>query len=221
MTPQTPTFPGSQGPGNFTAGAQPTSPNVDPREKERFALLLDINHELLYESIQIQTTQQEIKKEHAAEGNPGERKPTQEESLLMQDYLQCMKRLQGNLTYMAAVVDRKPDPKIPPCPAYLSPPPLNLNLRLRAPPVTLEGMTQPFDPTADRQSRDKSIRDLYQRLQAVFPGIDPKKEPTYKMPPGGPRPGHQGGGMNQASPTVQQAPQMPNMAAPPSQALMS
>lgn len=69
--------------------AVPPSPETEAREKERFALLLDINHELLYESIQIQTSQQEIKKELAAEGKlVGDRKPTEEETFLQQDYVQ-------------------------------------------------------------------------------------------------------------------------------------
>lgn len=89
-TPQTPTFPGNQGP-NVGAGAAgpPLSPASESREKERFALLLDINHELLYESILLQNTQAELKREAAAaNGNAGERKPTEEESLFQQDYVQ-------------------------------------------------------------------------------------------------------------------------------------
>lgn len=90
-TPQTPTF--SSNPAGGMAGpstsAVPMSPATEALEKERFALLLDINHELLYESIQIQTTQQELKKEHAAiNGNIPDRKPTEEENLFQQDYLQ-------------------------------------------------------------------------------------------------------------------------------------
>ena len=91
MTPQTPNFPQNQATQQAPpmAGNVPTSPGTDARDKERFALLLDINHELLYESIQIQTSQQEIKKELAAEGKlMPERKPTEEESILQQDYVQ-------------------------------------------------------------------------------------------------------------------------------------
>lgn len=88
-TPQTPT---SANPVNATNGGSatgtPLSPSTEARDKERFALLLDINHELLYESIQLQTTQQELKKEHAAEGNAGDKKSTEEETLVQQDYLQ-------------------------------------------------------------------------------------------------------------------------------------
>lgn len=191
----------------------PLTPRSESREKERFALLLDINHELLYESIQIQSTQQELKKENPpTSGSQGDRKPTEEENLFQQDYLQCMRRLQANLSYMAALADRKPEVKVPPCPAYLSAPPLNLSLRLRSPSVVPEGQDANIDTVADRQERDKSIRDLYKRLQAVFPGFDPKKEPAFRMPGPGQKSGGQGS--NQASPTVQQNPQMPTMSAP-------
>lgn len=124
-----------------------------------------------------------------------------------------MRRLQTNLSYMAALADRKPEVKAPPCPAYLSAPPLNLSLKLRPPPVALEGQDQNIDTLADRQERDKSLKDLYAKLQAVFPGFDPKKEPAFRQPGPGQKPAPHGS--NQASPTVQQNPQMPGMTMPP------
>ncbi|KAH6895378.1 hypothetical protein B0T10DRAFT_214359 [Thelonectria olida] len=210
-TPQTPTFSVNQGPGanGSSAAATPLSPGSESRDRERFALLLDINHELLYESIQIQATQQELKKEHA----PSDVNKT-EENLFQQDYLQCMRRLQANLSYMAALADRKPEVKAPPCPAYLTAPPLNLSLKPRA----LEGSDKGIDLVVDREERDKSIKELYSRLQAVFPGFDPKKEPVYRVPPqGGPQGQKPNPGMSQASPTAQKTPQMTNMPAPPQQ----
>ncbi len=126
-----------------------------------------------------------------------------------------MRRLQANLSYMAALADRKPEVKVPPCPAYLTAPPLNLTLKLKAPPMGAEGADPNIDPVADRAERDKSIKELYRRLQGVFPGFDPKKEPhTFGKPAAGQKAGAQTAS-NQASPTVQQAPQMPNMPAPP------
>lgn len=70
--------------------AQPLSPGAESRDKERFALLLDINHELLYESILIQSTQQELKKEKAAttNGTAPDKKTPDEDGLFQQDYLQ-------------------------------------------------------------------------------------------------------------------------------------
>ncbi|KAH6607690.1 cyc8-general repressor of transcription [Trichoderma cornu-damae] len=219
VTPQTPTF-SSHPPGGMAvppASAVPMSPTTETLEKERFALLLDINHELLYESIQIQTTQQELKREQAAiNGNIPDRKPTEEENLFQQDYLHCMRRLQANLSYMAALADRKPEVKGPPCPAYLSPPPLNLALRLRAAPIGAENSSVPIDPVTDREERNRSIQDLYRRLQAVFPTFDPKKEPAYRMPASGQKPGNpMAASQQQASPIAQRTPQLSNMPGPP------
>lgn len=132
----------------------------------------------------------------------------------------CMRRLQANLSYLAALADRKPEVKAPPCPAYLSAPPLNLSIKLRTQPMSVEGSDVKIDPNTDREERANSIKDLYQRLQAVFPGFDPKKEPVYRvnaqqggLP--GQKPGNQG--MSQASPTTQRTPQMTNMPVPPQQ----
>ncbi|KAI6769200.1 hypothetical protein HG531_010304 [Fusarium graminearum] len=184
----------------------------ESRDKERFALLLDINHELLYESIQIQETQKKLKKESAAAGIPGDNKPSEEEAQLQHDYLQCMRRLQANLSYMAALADRKPEVKVPPCPAYLNAPPLNLSAKLRPPEI--EGIENNIDPVADREERNNSIKDLYSRLQAAFPGFDPKKEPVFRAnAQGGQKPGNMMG--SQASPTAQRTPKMTNMGAPP------
>lgn len=195
-----------------SSAAVPLSPGTESRDKERFALLLDINHELLYESIQIQETQKKLKKESAAAGIPGDNKPSEEEAQLQHDYLQCMRRLQANLSYMAALADRKPEVKVPPCPAYLNAPPLNLSAKLRPPEI--EGIENNIDPVADREERNNSIKDLYSRLQAAFPGFDPKKEPVFRAnAQGGQKPGNMMG--SQASPTAQRTPKMTNMGAPP------
>lgn len=123
-----------------------------------------------------------------------------------------MRRLQANLSYMAALADRKPEVKVPPCPAYLSAPPLNMTLKLKAPAVGPDGAENKIDPVADREERDRSIKELYSRLQAAFPAFDPKKEPIYRMNTQGQKPGN---AANQASPTAQKTPQMTNMPAPP------
>jgi hypothetical protein len=88
-TPQTPTFPSAANPANVN-GATPTptplSPGTESKEKERFALLLDINQELLYESIQLTNTKAELKKEQSTgEGQDGD---NSEEKLILQDYTQ-------------------------------------------------------------------------------------------------------------------------------------
>jgi hypothetical protein len=126
-----------------------------------------------------------------------------------------MKRLQANLTYMAALADRKPDTKPAPCPAYMSAPNLTLSVKLRAQPIVPEGGDFKIDPVTDREERDLAIKELYARLQGCFPGIDPNKEHHFR-PPGPQKPGGPGApGFNQPSPTTHRTPQMTNMPAPP------
>lgn len=71
---------------------------------------------------------------------------------------------------MAALADRKPEVKVPPAPGYLTPPPLNLQLKLRA-----AAINSNVDPVTDRENRDRTIKELYRRLQASYPNFDPKK----------------------------------------------
>lgn len=127
----------------------------------------------------------------------------------------CMRRLQGNLSYMAALADRKPDVKVPPCPPYLSAPPLSMALKLRAMPIGAENSSVPVDPVTDREERNKSIQDLYRRLQAVFPEHDPKNEPAYRTSASGQKPGNPMVASQQASPAAQRTPQLSNMPGPP------
>lgn len=68
-TPQTPTFPTEQSQpqvNGTSAVSTPKSPATEARDKERIAVLLDINQELLYESIQLVNSRNELKKEQAA-----------------------------------------------------------------------------------------------------------------------------------------------------------
>lgn len=59
---------------------------------------------------------------------------------------------------------------------YLSSPPFNLDLKLRTVPATAEN--EELDGATDREEREKGIKDLYERLQVLFPGVDHTKEPT-------------------------------------------
>jgi hypothetical protein len=136
-----------------------------------------------------------------------------------------MRRLQANLAYLAALADRKPSVPVPPCPAYLSSPPLNLSLRIRNQ-AGAEGENK-SDPMAEREERDRAFKEMYTKLQALFPGIDPKKEPTFppaaarQPPPGAQSRSGSGQGMktapNRGSPPADQSqktPQMANATAP-------
>ncbi|KAK0645672.1 hypothetical protein B0T16DRAFT_144473 [Cercophora newfieldiana] len=239
-TPQTPTFPstGQNPPVNGTASVStPQSPATESREKERFDLLLEINQELLYELVSLTNSKAELKREQTS-AESGDHKGdvdfAEEEKLSSIDYGHCIRRLHTNLAYQAALADRK-SLQAPPCPAYLMPPPLNLKLRLRVPktaPGAPDGVTEmPPDPNSDREERDQLLKDLYKKLQALFPGVDPRKEPPPQQP--NPRAGaqqmNQGmmkpqngqmnmGAQSNGSPAPgsqpQKTPQMTNVAAP-------
>jgi len=70
----------------------PLSPGARSREQDACALLLEINTELLYETIQLQTSLAELKKEHAAASQEGnaeqEKKMKDEEQQTQQDCYQ-------------------------------------------------------------------------------------------------------------------------------------
>jgi hypothetical protein len=96
-TPQTPTFPSVGQPAatnGVSSSSTPLSPASETRENERFNLLLDINQELLFESLQLHHTLQELKKEESAvssgDGNNAEqgKKIKEQESICSQDYNQ-------------------------------------------------------------------------------------------------------------------------------------
>ncbi|KAK3906307.1 hypothetical protein C8A05DRAFT_11937 [Staphylotrichum tortipilum] len=188
-TPQTPTFPTDQTQPQLngtSTGSTPQSPATESRDKERMAVLLEINQELLYESIQLVNSRNELKKEQAI---PEARNPdidyAEEEKLANLDYNQCMRRLQTNLSYMFALADRKGKAQIPPSPAYLTTPPLNLQLKLKLPPSAPDDpVERPADPVADRAERDQLLKTLYRKLQSLYPGVDPKKEPPAQPPAG-------------------------------------
>ncbi|KAI0380081.1 hypothetical protein F5Y04DRAFT_105786 [Hypomontagnella monticulosa] len=186
QTPQTPTFPASaqgNGPNNVSSGSTPLSPGPDSRDKERVGVILEINNELLLEAMQIQNTQQILKKERTSSGadtttNDTEKKSTEEEDMLAQDYLQCMRRLQTNLAYLAALADKKGNVATAPCPSYLKAPPLNTGIKLK---MMMGPDGSESQEAPDREETAKYIQELYKKLQNLYPGIDPNKEPTFPV----------------------------------------
>ncbi|KAI0843211.1 hypothetical protein F5Y06DRAFT_292194 [Hypoxylon sp. FL0890] len=230
QTPQTPTFPASaqsNGANNASsASSTPLSPGSDSRDKERVGVILEINNELLLEAMQIQNTQSILKKERTssngadANANESEKKSTEEEELLAQDYLHCMRRLQTNLTYLAALADKKGNVTAAPCPTYMKAPPLNTSIKLKmiAGPDGSESQEAP-----DRAETAKYIQELYKKLQSLYPGIDPNKEPTFPVasgrqgtqPPNVAKPGARTPGQPSPVPGKQKTPKM-STSAPPS-----
>lgn len=102
-----------------------------------------------------------------------------------------MRRLQSNLAYLAAIADRshKPSSQIPPHPAIMSAPHLiPKSPRISSPAASTsspqtglkkeEGDEKKFEES--EEDRDKILQEQYKRLQALFPGVDPKKEPPIQ-----------------------------------------
>lgn len=126
----------------------------------------------------------------------------------------CMRRLQGNLSYLAALADRK-GAQLPPCPAHLMAPSLNQSIKMRSQPSTQSDSSEKqLDPNADREERENFLKEMYQKLQALFPGIDPRREPAFQtrggqgQPPNqsGPRPaGAQASNQGSPAPAAAQA----------------
>ncbi|GAM42532.1 hypothetical protein TCE0_044f16593 [Talaromyces pinophilus] len=119
--------------------AAPQSPAAAARERARVTALLDINSALLQELLNLQaagksggapqapstsTPEQSSSPgsatEPASASSDAPRKPSQE-------YVECLKRLQSNLVYLASVTDRSKKP-VSAAPAILSPPPHMGNL---------------------------------------------------------------------------------------------
>ncbi len=91
-----------------------------------------------------------------------------------------MRRLQANLAYLASIADRshKPSSQIPSHPAFITAPTLTPK------PSTLAGSKkedsenkEAEDPEEDRV---ETLKQQYKQLQALFPDVDPKKEPQMQ-----------------------------------------
>lgn len=63
---------------------------------------------------------------------------------------------------------------------YLSPPPFNLKLKYRFPTPVPGVDGDKIDGGEGREEREKHLKEEYQKLSALFPGIDPTKEPTFR-----------------------------------------
>lgn len=97
-----------------------------------------------------------------------------------------MRRIQYNLAYLAAIADRshKPSSQIPPHPAVISAPALS---PLPKPPTSSPSSPNGAvklgtDGAADIEGEDRAetLKKQYRRLQELFPGVDPKKEPVVQ-----------------------------------------
>lgn len=124
---------GQSTPGQGTPQMTPQSGPATAREKARVSVLLDINSLLLQEVVNLQTVgkagaaPQQPPGSHDSNPSPGsdqgsgggpKGKPSPE-------YIECMRRLQANLAYLATIADRaKKSGGVPPqAPAIMTPPP--------------------------------------------------------------------------------------------------
>jgi hypothetical protein len=111
-----------------------------------------------------------------------------------------MRRLQGNLAYLAAIADRshKPSSQIPAHPQVVSAPPLGPRSSSLSSPNAVSSSPSALDPSksednkeemkegaltveANDVDRPERLKELYKRLQALFPGVDPKKEQSIQQ----------------------------------------
>lgn len=125
-------------PGQGTPQTTPQSGHAADREKARVTVLLEINSMLLQEVMSLQAAgkagapPQQQQQPGSQESNPspgsdqgsegGPKGPAQKPS---PEYIECMRRLQANLAYLATIADRakKSGGVPPPAPAIMTPPP--------------------------------------------------------------------------------------------------
>jgi len=98
-----------------------------------------------------------------------------------------MRRLQSNLAYLAAIADRshKPSSQIPAHPAIMSAPPIpSKSQPTSATTSSPQAETKKEESTdvkmPDNEDHAEILREQYKKLQALFPGVDPKKEPPLQ-----------------------------------------
>ncbi|KAL4779694.1 hypothetical protein BJX76DRAFT_339981 [Aspergillus varians] len=106
------------------------SPAAAARDKERFSVLLEINSMLLQEAVNLQTSGKAggpPAQQASQDSNPSPTSETTSEKSVQRspEYVNCMRRLQVNLAYLATVADKgkKSGGIVPPAPAIMTPPP--------------------------------------------------------------------------------------------------
>lgn len=160
--------------------ALPVNHESDIREKERVTLLLNINRQLLLEVMRLQAAQQDIKDEQnnrpITDGVERAKGP-----ISSRYHFECMRRLQANLAYLAARADRNKNHNILSHPQIMSAP-------TASPTTTQKKMLNITSPNLDvsieddekriikGEDRSELIKAYYNKLQSLFPNVDPKKD---------------------------------------------
>lgn len=110
----------------------PQSPAAASRERDRIGALLNINSALFREVVNLQAagkagpSPQPSGQDQQQAGSPAPKQAANDPSKKpSQEYVDCMRRLQANLAYLATIADRskKPGNVVPPGPQILTPPP--------------------------------------------------------------------------------------------------
>ncbi|RJE26960.1 hypothetical protein PHISCL_00661 [Aspergillus sclerotialis] len=123
---QRPSHQPSASQGGTQTGAQ------SAREKARVSILLDINSMLLQEVVNLQAAgksggppPQQGSQDGNSSTDPSSEAPKSPAQKPSPEYIECMRRLQANLAYLAAIADRaKKSGSVPPAaPAIMTPPP--------------------------------------------------------------------------------------------------
>jgi len=146
------------------------------------------------EAVSLQASQAEAKKEETKEntGSPDSEKEKADKekadrwkAASSREYVECMRRLQSNLAYLAAIADRshKPSSQIPPHPAIMTAPSITSKPALKFP-FPDETETKEEDSDAKKkenmeeldEDRVEVLKDQYKKLQDLFPGVDFKKD---------------------------------------------
>lgn len=125
--------PQSTQPGTPVQGQNPTQTQaqaqmqaqIQAREKARVSVLLDINTTLLQEVVNLQAAGKAGSAPNVdtnADQGPDAPKPAPQKP--SPEYVECMRRLQANLSYLANIAERakKPGSAAPQAPAILTPP---------------------------------------------------------------------------------------------------
>ncbi|CAG8900852.1 unnamed protein product [Penicillium egyptiacum] len=161
-------------------GASPAAPNqplaqaqaqaqIAAREKARVTALLDINSALLQEVVNLQAAGKAGPASNPDTNSPASEQPdaSKANQKPSPEYIECMRRLQANLAYLATIADRakKAGGVVPQTPAIMTPPP---NL--------------------------PAVNELYARLNELFSRSAKASTPQRPSPPsmqgnGGPSPG--------------------------------
>jgi hypothetical protein len=139
------------------------------REKARVTALLDINSALLQEVVNLQAAGKAGPASNPDTNSPASEQPdaSKANQKPSPEYIECMRRLQANLAYLATIADRakKAGGVVPQTPAIMTPPP---NL--------------------------PAVNELYARLNELFSRSAKASTPQRPSPPsmqgnGGPSPG--------------------------------